>query len=67
MDIQSYFTSQSAMTDPGANAELIAKLPRTVPELCEALQKLCLIYEERYKYPIQNSRHHGKAGQEDHP
>lgn len=56
MDIQSYFTSQSAMTDPGANAELIAKLPRTVPELCEALQKLCLIYEERYKYPIQNER-----------
>ncbi|MCD7768327.1 MAG: hypothetical protein LUH06_05950 [Oscillospiraceae bacterium] len=56
MDIPSYYASQSAFTDPGAQSGLCADLPETVPELVKVIQGVCLLFEERYKYPIQNER-----------
>jgi hypothetical protein len=56
MDSLSYFTTQSPITDPGVHGRLFADLPRTVPELADVVRGLCLIYWERYKYPIPNER-----------
>lgn len=56
MDTLSYFATQSAFTDPGEYGSLFADLPKTVPEICQAIQGLFLDYTERYKYPIVNER-----------
>ncbi|MDR3300699.1 MAG: transglutaminase-like domain-containing protein [Candidatus Accumulibacter sp.] len=56
MDSLSYFATQSPTTDPGVLDRLFADLPRTVPELVNVVQGLCLAYWERYKHPIPNER-----------
>lgn len=56
MNALSYFAAQSPITDPGDNSHLFADLPQTVPEMCAALQGVCLDYEVIYKYPIANER-----------
>jgi hypothetical protein len=56
MDILSYFTAQSSLTDPGEYGALYADLPKSVEGLCQAIQGLFFYYKERYKYPIVNER-----------
>lgn len=56
MDTVSYYATQSVFTDPGEYSGLFADLPKTVPELCQVVQGVCLDYRERYKYPIVNER-----------
>ena len=56
MDTLSYYATQSPFTDPGDYSSQLSELPKTVPELCGAIQGLCLDYAERYKYPIVNER-----------
>jgi hypothetical protein len=56
MDPLSYFATQSPITDPGVHSRLFVGLPKTVPDICNVVQGLCLAYGERYKYPIPNER-----------
>lgn len=52
MDTLTYFASQSPITDPGKHGDLIAAMPKTIPEICSAVQGLCQNYKTWYSVKI---------------
>ena len=56
MEILEYYASQSSFTDPGKNAGMYEGLPTDAQSICKTVDGICLDFNERWKYPIQNER-----------
>ena len=56
MTILEFYASQSSFTDPGRNSSMFEGLPKSAEEICTIIDGICLDYDERWKYPIQNER-----------
>jgi len=56
MDILEFYSSQSPFTDPGRNVQMYEGLPASASDICKVVDGICLDFNERWKYPIQNER-----------
>ena len=56
MEILEYYASQSSFTDPGKNSGMYEGLPTDAQSICKTVDGICLDFNERWKYPIQNER-----------